>query len=217
MENNFRKCIYCNKEIADTIDEVPSRGLFPNPKIVQFIKIPACKNCNKGFSLDEEFFRNFVCGVGYEHSDNAKLLLSTKIKRSIIRRPKLAWSLLEKMFPINLYAENGVFIGLKTGICLNKQDGDRISSVLTKYIKGLFYYHFHKRLTDDHEVKIFHLKEKDILSLIKNIQINRVGKFSDVFSYGYAHAPNTQISIWLLMFFEKFPFLAFTIQKSINK
>ncbi|MCX6796541.1 MAG: hypothetical protein NTW06_03525, partial [Candidatus Falkowbacteria bacterium] len=71
-KNKMTKCVYCGEEKQTTRDHVISRNLFPESyKQKNPIIVPSCAECNKGFSLDEEYFRNFVCGLVLEHSQYA--------------------------------------------------------------------------------------------------------------------------------------------------
>lgn len=49
-----RSCVYCGG-IADTQDHVSSRVLLDDPKPVNIPVVEACKECNQGFSMDEEY------------------------------------------------------------------------------------------------------------------------------------------------------------------
>lgn len=49
------KCLYCG-ESSKTKDHVPSKNLLEKPYPKNLMTIPACDNCNKSYSLDEEYF-----------------------------------------------------------------------------------------------------------------------------------------------------------------
>ena len=53
----MRLCIYCQINPADTVDHVPPKGLFKEPRPVDLIIVPACSTCNNSFSKDDEYFR----------------------------------------------------------------------------------------------------------------------------------------------------------------
>jgi hypothetical protein len=59
-------CVYCGG-VPDTSDHVPSKILLDDPLPPDMATVEACSGCNKGFSLDEEYFASFlecvVCGT----------------------------------------------------------------------------------------------------------------------------------------------------------
>ena len=68
VESQIR-CVYCNCLMEEeTRDHVPSKCLFPKgtPGLVT---VPSCKECNKGFAKDEEYFRQMVT-FALESSDH---------------------------------------------------------------------------------------------------------------------------------------------------
>ena len=52
-------CIYCGKP-AETREHVPSKSLLIEPFPENLPTIPACFECNNGFSADEEYFVCFL-------------------------------------------------------------------------------------------------------------------------------------------------------------
>src|SRR5947208_269514 len=54
------ECVYCGKVGPITMDHVPPRLLFPDPKPA-LITVPSCFKCNSSASKDDEYFRLVVC------------------------------------------------------------------------------------------------------------------------------------------------------------
>ncbi len=52
-------CIYCGNR-ADTREHIPSKVLLSEPYPENLPTIPACFECNNGFSADEEYFVSFL-------------------------------------------------------------------------------------------------------------------------------------------------------------
>lgn len=80
-----RICAYCGKSSEKVTREhvVPS-SLYPPSKTnskVQRITVPACQECNHGWSDDEAHFRNILTVAG-EPNEVARELWNGKIKRS---------------------------------------------------------------------------------------------------------------------------------------
>ena len=49
------KCVYCGKN-ATTREHVPSKCFLDKPYPDNLLTLPACKECNNGFSEDEQYF-----------------------------------------------------------------------------------------------------------------------------------------------------------------
>ena len=76
-------CIYCGKP-AETREHIPSKSLLIGPFPENLSTIPACFECNNGFSADEECFvcflelqKSMVCG-NYSISKHANDILAKK-------------------------------------------------------------------------------------------------------------------------------------------
>lgn len=52
-------CIYCGS-IADTREHVPSKTFLKKPLPSDLPVLPACQNCNNGFSADELYTRTYI-------------------------------------------------------------------------------------------------------------------------------------------------------------
>lgn len=83
-----KRCVYCSN-IADTKDHAPPRCLLRPPLPANLITLPACLQCNNGFSFDENVVRAFVSLV----STHADLIIERQpggwLDRSYERHPKL--------------------------------------------------------------------------------------------------------------------------------
>jgi len=80
-------CVYCGGR-PDTVDHVPSRVFLDDPLPENLSVVEACRECNGGFSLDEEYL---VCLLecvmaGTTETDG---LAREKVKRALSRNPRL--------------------------------------------------------------------------------------------------------------------------------
>jgi 5-methylcytosine-specific restriction endonuclease McrA len=63
-KTKITECVYCGERKETTRDHVISSNLFPGSyEKKNVIIVPSCADCNTSFSLDEEYFRIFVCGA----------------------------------------------------------------------------------------------------------------------------------------------------------
>ncbi len=205
-------CIYCQKNKATSRDHVISKGLFPdNYKIKNPITVPACQDCNQGFSLNEEYFRTFLSNF-HENSPEAKSLFDSKVTRSLKRSPKLVNKIAERMELVHAYTKEKEYIGIKTKISITPEDWERHFKVLDKYVKGLFYHEFKQPLPPDYQIRHkWGDKEKFHKAFAPNIlKWNRDNE--KILLYGYNYVPETMQSIWSLVFFNTICFQSFALK-----
>ena len=205
------ECVYCGERKQTTRDHVVSNNLFPDSyKKKNVIVIPSCRDCNESFSLDEEYFRIFVCGAGLEHSQQAVDLFFSKIRRCIQRKPHIISDMYKRMDLVDLSTKSGIYLGKKTRITISDKDWERYCNVLNKYIKGLFFHEFRRILPVDH--KIHHswvdpqeLQESEYTNLMNWNLDNQ-----EIFVYGHAYVPDTNYSVWVIAFYKSIFFLSLT-------
>lgn len=80
-------CVYCGGR-PDTVDHVPSRVFLDDPLPENLPVVEACRECNGGFSLDEEYLACLLECVmaGTTETDG---LAREKVKRALSRNPRL--------------------------------------------------------------------------------------------------------------------------------
>jgi len=235
-KKKLKRCIFCRKNSADSKDHVFSRGLFPPSLPVNYdgYTVPACSKCNKSFSLDEELFRNLITSLGLEESFYARELWDTKIKKSVQRKPALAKTIFKRMELVDFYTPDGIYVGKKTKMTIDKEIKDRVDNVLTKYTKGLFYKHFESEIPSRHEIRVVWNDEmKNIPELLKKVKpiakvgsilsygynhekVKPIAKVGSILSYGYNHVEGTSNSVWFYLFYEKMPFIVFVVDETIS-
>lgn len=216
-EKNIQKCIFCNKNIADTRDHIFSRSLFPSSLPVDYngYTAPACSECNSSFSLDEELFRNLITALGYDNSNVARELWETKVKKSARRRPALAQSIFSRMELVDFYSAGGIYLGKRTKMTIDVDIKKRINQVLVKYTRGLFYKHFDSEIPGEYTIKVVWAEEiQNIPNLLGKIK--PTARIADVLSYGYGHVKDTYNSVWLYLFYQKMPFLVFVVDDAVT-
>lgn len=87
-ERAARPCAYCGGA-PETRDHVPSRALLVEPYPENMPVVPACRRCNEGFSLDEEYVACLIECVLAGTTDPT-VPHTQKIRRTLDHRPALA-------------------------------------------------------------------------------------------------------------------------------
>lgn len=216
---NVNICIFC-KKTADTKEHIPAKHFFKGVPDKNLITVPSCNSCNKGFQKDEVFFRQFWVSMLMDSSKDAKQLMNSEIVRSIKRAPALGYQMFSQMQLINAYTKSGIYVGKKTMYRLSDLDKTRISTVVIKIVKGLFFNEFKQVLPEDWEIKIVWItpqseKNLKLVELAKTLKWNVIKE--DTFAYGVNCVPNTFQSIWIIDFFKTPLFYVLVLDKQLTK
>lgn len=128
-------CAYCGGE-GTTADHVPSRALLDEPYPDNLMVVSACRPCNSGHSLDEEYLACFIeCVVSGSAEPGGVGRL--KIRRSLAQNPRLAAQLAASR------------IGTEPMIW--KPEMERVRNVMVKLARGHTAYEFNEPQTDEPE------------------------------------------------------------------
>jgi hypothetical protein len=211
--------VYCGKVGPITDDHVPPESLFAKPRPSNLVKVPSCRLCNSGASMDDEYFKlNLTLRADVVNHPDIKQTLPT-VLRSLTKPRKLGFA---KSFALGLreiYLVNhaGAIVG-KTGAY--NVDLARLDKVIARITKGLFYHERGIRLPDNYDVRSFSdaglqdatadLKsdlQKLIIEPLMTQSARVVG--SNTFVYRVAFTDIDPIaSAWLLRFYERVSFLS---------
>lgn len=125
------KCLYC-KKVATTKDHVPSKNLLEKPYPNNLMTINACLDCNRSFSLDEEYFLNVLTILSESPTLKARTELGGSIYKSRLRSDKLYNRLLNSLV-------NG-----EDGRTYFRPETERLRKIIEKYAFGLYYWKYKK-------------------------------------------------------------------------
>lgn len=123
----FELCIYCGRE-GETEDHVPSRIFLDKPYPDTPPKVPACFECNNGFSLDEEYLACLLeCVVVGSAAPES---MERKRIRETLKRGKL-----QSRLESSMEVENNQTIGFKI-------EHERVERIIHKLAIGHVYYEY---------------------------------------------------------------------------
>lgn len=199
---DLNKCIYCGSKENLSRDHVPPKCLFPSPAPSNLITVPSCEQCNKSFSMDEEYFRVIITSLsGTEQHPDAKKLFETKIVRGLERRPKLASKVMSTVVPIDLYSGDKKIV-TAPAYDVNKPEFNR---VIVKILRGLLFYETGLIPTTEYVVK-WNVLDKPLplppklFEALKSCPVNSFG--NGVFRYQVYITPRGPGSFWMLSFYD---------------
>jgi hypothetical protein len=193
------ECYLCGAP-ATTCDHIPPLGLFPKPRPTNLITVPACRTCNHGKSLDDEYFRNVVAASSDDSPQSLNLLHQRIIPR-FRKKPGLILELLKSIEWVDELSPGGIYLGRRRALGF---DRNRIQAVIDKLVRGLFFNHAKRRLATNYVVDefLYNPPIKDpLMDALVQIPLVKIGDGS-VFNYRY-HLPDSlgYESYWFLMFY----------------
>jgi hypothetical protein len=88
--SSINTCVYCNR-IPVTRDHCPSKVFLDSPYPENLPTVPACEDCNAGFSIDEEYLACFIsCAIS--GTTEPHFQIRTKTRKILESKPALAAS-----------------------------------------------------------------------------------------------------------------------------
>lgn len=162
--NRERLCFNCGVREANTLDHVISKTLIPEPRPNNLITVPACEECNRGFSRDEEYFRDRLsAAIGGDQFDAPATWDKAwkSMQHSKARGKKIGMFRDILKLPAPVKTKDGAS---DMGVIMNKQ---RVDRVVEKMVRG-FYFHLFRQPLGDVEFII------DILSSVKQSEHREV-------------------------------------------
>jgi hypothetical protein len=132
-ERLVAQCIHCGGA-TETRDHCPSRVLLDEPHPENLPCVPACSMCNKGFSLDEEYF---ACLVECARTGSIENIQRAKIRDIFEHSPALAARISQAR---NVSALGETWFGLEE---------NRIRSVVLKLARGHAAYELSEPQSDE--------------------------------------------------------------------
>lgn len=210
-------CPYCLQNEADTQDHVVPEGLFDVAPPGGYIKVPACEPCNNGHSRDEEYFLVAILGEATLTSAAANRVLDRLAedhRTGRRRRTGLARALRSRVRPAEIYTPAGIYVATGGTIAL---DTPRINRVLTKMVRGLYFYEFGCPLPQDATVFVEIKPQGEHLQWppVQAALAAPAKALADVFSYRVWVLPErATCTSWALGFYDAVLAIAITGQLS---
>lgn len=206
--NDF--CAFCGN-MAITDDHIPPKCLFPKPRPANLITVRACEICNKGTTLDDEYFRDaMLTGINEQRFPEAMALSIRKIEElgTNPKKRRYGWSVYKSARLVELRTEAGIYLGHAPARNL---DRSRLLKSAEKCVRGLYFYQFQQRVPDDSEVTVYYYADlepesvKELLLQCARCAPQNIG--NGAFVYRFARVPDDPRSLWLLEFYDRHRFI----------
>jgi hypothetical protein len=127
-------CVYCGGP-ADTSDHTPPQCLLgkPLPRNVQLMTVPACSQCNGGFSQDEMRTAAVVCAVSFTKADQVAVAPGGWVHSKMQRDSALRDFVRARLGADGVFRPDAPLVGI-------------ISRIMTKTAVGLLFHEFNLRV-----------------------------------------------------------------------
>lgn len=189
IKPKFGKCPLCLRETELTEEHIPPKGVFLNIPNNEFFEIYSCKECNNKTHKDDEYFRNFIAMANSDNPQKRKLYEEKTVKSSYVRSPGLKslardeYQLAQKYLNQNPLYD---IYGNQVAEGLTFANAERISNVLVKMVKGLYYYKEKRYMPENFtiiDLKLHRPQSSPIFSTLERRRIinNCKGKIGNEF------------------------------------
>lgn len=219
-------CVYCGQsDNATTVDHIPPKNLFPDPKPSNLITVPCCLQCNQKASKDDEYFRTVITMRDdiAEHPEAVRVLPAVQ---KGLRRPKARGfrkAFLSALRKAEIRTPGGLYLGKTTVLAV---DFVRLERVASRIVQGLFYHEKGKRLPEQYEAVAyapskwaFSRNEEvthQLVELVTYVSSQPLTAIGDgVFSYKFCSCDEDDNAIvCVLIFYEGITFVGMTMPKT---
>ena len=160
MSSKARACTYCDQP-ATTRDHVPPKNLFEPPR-PQLITVPSCAACNKGASLDDEYFPTVVALRHDLDSPEGDWVRASAMRS--FQRPQgrgLLSSLLLGAGTTEVTSPAGLYLGRATTYPV---DNERLDRVVLRTTLGLLYDETGSKLPNGYAATAYLLRARQTIN-----------------------------------------------------
>lgn len=211
-------CIYCEAKPGIEPDHVPPVGLIPLPRPSSLITVPACAECNRGYSMDDQYFQFFLASRNDLQDHPAVQQVSSTVQRGL-NRPE------SKGLLKGILASSRVSTVAEDGTSTPRQQmqyqpaWNRIDNVVKRVVKGLYYYEFGKIMPQG-RVDVWSDQSEfmqgsgiqnalPLSSILETLRADTTRVvLKEVFEYSYSlTVGDPEMTTWLLTFYSRAWFL----------
>lgn len=203
-------CIYCGTRPADSVDHVPPRCLFKEPRPSNLYTVPCCRDCNEAFALHDEYFRTAIA-FRWDVADHPAVgPIVQKALRSTARSPRFRELFTRTLKEASIVTHGGIYVEQGGQF---EVDGRRIELVLARIVRGLHFKKTGTALPPSARVAAFadetllqadpRARHELLLGWAPITQGNPEIFGDEAFLFFHKIEPGSLQSSWLLVFFSK--------------
>jgi len=219
--NSEKSCIYCGSGEDMTVDHIPPKALFPEPRPSNMLTVPCCYKCNESFSKDDEYFRTVLVSHASVYPDSNVQAVNEKLLRSMSRPEAAAMtsSIRKSLNVVDVISRGGIYLGRSPAM---KITANRINRVADRIARGIFYIIHDYPVPKKCEVKCsFKFKDTAAFSFPDGFIAQYKGLWKqpetigeNVFNYSYVLCvDDPNIMLFLYWFYDNLWFCGYIIPK----
>ena len=210
-KNARKHCYLCARPLDGRTnqDHCPPQALLPTKlpqmNIDRWIKHEVHQSCNDWYGQDEEYFKEkMIPFAGGSEAGDAILRAFVKKARGKPKKMGRAKKMLREIEerPSGLY--------LPGGWAVSRQDGDRITRIVWKIVRGLNLHHHDTILQEDHarvrwchETPVGQEPSKVFQAMTRHPELETHGRYVGVFEYCFVVKGLGELNYWALCFWNK--------------
>jgi hypothetical protein len=198
-------CVICGIRPAETGEHIPPKGLFTE-RPQAYLVVPACKPCNEGTKLDDEYFRQVLSACSW--TEEAHKVWKEKVASKFPQFPATQAGLRDSLDTMPVAIPNLGEIALRA----LRVKASRVDRVAEKMVRGLHWFHTGQILDADTEILVRFLNIADVQVVLDDPDYHEVidkcmmgvYRHPDVirtFFYNFALGPTN--SLWHLFFYRQ--------------
>jgi len=214
---NYQVCIYCGVTQADTLDHIPPKCLFAEPRPSNLYTVPSCAACNASFARDDEYFRTAMALRWDVSSHPAAGAIVGKALRSTERSGGFRNLFTRTLEDAPIITHSGLYVQEGGRF---EADMERINRVLVRIVRGLYYKKVGTVLTRSHDVFTFadefleqsdpRLRNQILRAWQPHVQGEPETFGNETFLFFWYVDDIKDQTCWLLVFFSRIIFFAIT-------
>lgn len=216
-----KTCIYCGSCEDMTIDHIPPKALFPEPRPSNMLTVPSCRACNESFSKDDEYFRTVMVSSATVYNDPNVQAVNAKLLRSMTRpeASKMATAIRKSLHVVDIKSPGGIYLGRSPAL---KVSAKRFNRVTQKIASGLFYVIHDYPVPPGYEIKCifkdsFFGFPADFIEYAKGFWTQPITVGGNIFSYSYAPCvDDLSAMLFIYWFYGKLYFYGYVLPGEDN-
>lgn len=208
QQTQVQMCVFCAERPAVTKDHVPPKGIFARPLPADLITVPACEECNKGSSKEDEEFRAMLGIRVGGWTPQGKAFWNKAALRTLRHNQRLKREVLSSARNTEVVTPGGLYLGRHFLVPWQTSSHD---NTIAKITRGLYFHHFGEILAPDVSMQAYWLQDigDEYADVLGKLVRGSIGENAFVYAFG-RNNESAGASIWFYQFYGMHYAAAFT-------
>ena len=213
-------CVLCGKRPAITKEHIPPQSLYHKNKPKEYLKVPACEECNGSTKLDDEYLEQVMSGASLVGQGTK--IWKEKVSPKLKDRPKTKAGLRENLALASIETEM-----FKTMILpAMKVNPQRIRTNIKKMVYGLHWFETNGRLLSPNaylDIRFLNVidfpratKNPKFYSLLNQLRMGIYEKPEERETFFYTGLITEKMSVWCFFFYKQNAVIVFQYRNRLR-